>query len=104
MKMKKEEKCHGKCWRGLEGSCGWGSWELANECEENMVIFHKNRQMRTQPEGEKKNHRKTGKAANKIKKFILYIYFFIFFFCCPARLFFSCCCSWNVIQRHYRVL
>lgn len=63
---------------------GRGSGEAAaNECEENMVIFHKNRQMRTQPEARKKvkqrqrekgreregqHRRETGKAANNNKK------------------------------------
>lgn len=74
----------------------------ANECEENMVIFHKNRQMRTQPEAKKKTaekNRQSGKQKNYI------------FFCCPARFssifiyiythFFAALCSWSVIQRRY---
>lgn len=58
----------------VQGRGGAGG-AAANECEENMVIFHKNRQMRTQPEATKKarereraNRRKTGKAANNNKK------------------------------------
>jgi len=40
-----------------------------NECEENMVIFHKNRQMRTQPEGEKeKPQENRQKRQTKYKK------------------------------------
>lgn len=49
-----------------EGVRDWGrvpgAKRVANECEENMVIFHKNRQMRTQPEARQKQ----GKA--KIKE------------------------------------
>jgi len=39
---------------GEKGVVEWVGRTTANECEENMVIFHKNRQMRTQPEAKQR--------------------------------------------------
>lgn len=66
-KKKKAEEMQAKLRQEAAGGVARTGVGAANECEENMVIFHKNRQMRTQPEAKKKTAEKTGKAANNKK-------------------------------------